>query len=104
MEAASQPVESRLTRYPSLSPSSSSPDSFRMAGTTLKKGKVCGAERSTRTQAGHPRKDQRKRVYSQQIQASGAWLQATESACVRPENTRHEVFDQQWAAQLLVRS
>lgn len=30
-----------LTRYPSHGPSSSSPDSFRIAGTTPKNGKVC---------------------------------------------------------------
>lgn len=36
-----------LTRYPSLGPSSSSPDSFRTAATTPKKGNVCGIKRQT---------------------------------------------------------
>lgn len=44
--------ETVLTRYPSLGPSSSSPDSFRMAGTTPKNGNVCGAEREGDKSAG----------------------------------------------------
>lgn len=38
-----------LTRYPSLGPSSSSPDSFKMAGTTPKNGNVCRTEKDKRS-------------------------------------------------------